>query len=107
VALSLQRLARNQALFREVNERIKEIGSQLAGDFEFICECSNPDCTVTMVVPMGEYETIRSNPASFVIAPGHQVDDIERVTREEATFAVVEKAVDKPFFTKTDPRRSP
>jgi hypothetical protein len=57
---SLERLARNQALFREVNERIETI----AGDsetVEFVCECSNPDCISTIELKMGEYERVRGS----------------------------------------------
>jgi hypothetical protein len=47
----LTRLAKNEALFREVNERISEISQELApgaGNRELIdgliCECSDPQC---------------------------------------------------------------
>jgi hypothetical protein len=47
----LTRLAKNEALFHEVNERISEISQELApgaGNRELIdgliCECSDPQC---------------------------------------------------------------
>jgi hypothetical protein len=38
--------ARNQALFREVNERIEQLPEELGADEHdrLICECGNTDC---------------------------------------------------------------
>lgn len=45
MSLSLERLARNQVLFREVNERLAEIG-EFWGDSltGFLCECTRIEC---------------------------------------------------------------
>ena len=63
---SLERLARNQALFREVNERVEKI----AGDnnaVEFVCERSNTECIESVELTLAAYERIRSNSTWFVI----------------------------------------
>jgi hypothetical protein len=51
VEARLTRLAKNEALFREVNERISEISQELAPGAAnpelidgLICECSDPEC---------------------------------------------------------------
>ena len=39
--------ARNQMLFRQVNERIKELGEKLGGappELDFACECADDTC---------------------------------------------------------------
>ena len=38
------RIGKNEALFREVNERIRELTSD-ERDAEFLCECGDPSCT--------------------------------------------------------------
>jgi hypothetical protein len=43
MSVYLQRLARNQVPFREVNERLREVLDDSAGATEFLCECSNAD----------------------------------------------------------------
>ena len=46
-----RRLAKNEALFRELNERIEQVAIGQAEDahvFEFLCECSNIDCTLRL-----------------------------------------------------------
>ena len=60
--LSTERLARNQALFREVNERINELRRPTVSLVEFVCECSDPSCTKSLSVAPGEYEAVRGNP---------------------------------------------
>jgi hypothetical protein len=62
---SLERLARNQALFRDVNEQIEPIAGD-NGTVEFLCECSNTDCVSTIELSVGEYERVRLSPTWFV-----------------------------------------
>jgi hypothetical protein len=100
---SLERLARNQTLFREVNERIETI----AGDnevVEFLCECSNTDCTDTIVLNLGEYERVRSDATWFVIKPDHDISQVERVISRVDGYAVVEKLIAVEFMEAADPR---
>jgi hypothetical protein len=103
-----QRVAKNEALFRRVNERIEEINEALTGDSEsdFLCECGNDDCTTPVGLTLSEYEEVRSNPTHFLIAPGHDVIDLERVIRETDRYAVVEKFSGEPgrIAVETDPR---
>jgi hypothetical protein len=50
MAESLQQLARNQTLFREVNERMSELLEAGACPTEFLCECGQTDCIVTIAL---------------------------------------------------------
>ena len=88
-----QRVARNEALFREVNERIREINAEMAGDemSDFLCECGDDECTQAIVLAPHEYEAVRANPKRFVIVPGHEIPDVERVISVNERFMVVEK----------------
>jgi hypothetical protein len=81
---------RNQALWREVNERIKAV-AEPSGDMEFLCECASLDCTETISMSMAEYERIRSSPTHFPILVGHDLPEIERVVEVSEGYAVVEK----------------
>jgi hypothetical protein len=100
---SLERLARNQALFREVNERIETtVGNSEA--VEFVCECSNTDCINTIELSVSEYERIRANATWFVIKPDHDIPQIERVVSQDDGYAVVEKFVATGHMEATDPR---
>jgi len=89
-----ERLARNEALFRDVNERVRAIAAVHGDDshiYEFYCECSNADCTFQLKATLAEYEGVRAHPARFVIAPSHSLPEIEKVIEKGASWWVVEK----------------
>lgn len=48
--------ARNQALFREVNERIEKVNESFGmdGQESFVCECGNPECTQAIALTRAE-----------------------------------------------------
>jgi hypothetical protein len=82
--------ARNQALWREVNERIRNV-AETAGDVQFLCECADLECEQTLNLSMAEYERIRSSSVRFPVALGHVYEEIEDVVEENDRFAVVQK----------------
>jgi len=86
-------VAKNEALFRQVNERIEEVNSQLDGDglSDFLCECGDDDCTKPISLSLPEYEAIRSVPTYFAIVPGHEVIDVEEVISTGDRYSVVQK----------------
>jgi hypothetical protein len=84
--------ARTEALFRDVNERIAESAQRFAADStQFVCECSDANCTHRLQVTLAEYEEVRADGATFMLAPGHEHADIERIVDEGPRFNVVEK----------------
>lgn len=99
---SLERLARNQSLFREVNERIEYLAEGARS--EFVCECSNPECSETIELNLKAYELIRSNSIWFLIKPDHCISQIERVISQDDGYAVVEKLIAQDYLEETDPR---
>jgi hypothetical protein len=103
VSESLERLARNQSLFREVNERIEAIADDNEV-IEFLCECSNTDCADTIELEVREYERVRSNATWFVIKQDHDLPQVERVISRADGYAVVEKLVAVDKMEATDPR---
>lgn len=89
-----ERLARNEALFREVNERIEQHALRDGTDvheYEFFCECSNIDCVLRLSMPLRVYEDVRSDPTHFVVAPGHELPEIEVVIRRTLGYQIVKK----------------
>jgi hypothetical protein len=93
-----ERRARNEALFREVNERVEEVSSRLSA-FEdesaltgFVCECSMEDCTDLIEITSAQYEAVRSDPRRFFVLPGHEDLKVDRVVEPHPGFLVVEKS---------------
>jgi hypothetical protein len=92
------RAARNQTLFRAVNEEIRD-ASELAscgGEVvhDFVCECASATCTTPIRLSLREYDEIRASPRLFVLAPGHEEPGVEQVVREGPTATIVEKLGD-------------
>jgi hypothetical protein len=86
------RRARTEALFRDVNERIAESAERFdASSTQFVCECADATCTHRLEATLSEYEHVRSDGATFMLAPGHEHADIERVVERRSRFNVVEK----------------
>ena len=102
--------AQDQALWREVNERLKDLNEKfehVARDSVFLCECANRICMEHIVMTVEEYERVRRVPTHFVVLPGeaHLFLDIERVVEEHDGYLVVEKFGDAGrMATKLDPR---
>jgi hypothetical protein len=86
------RRARTEALFRDVNERIAESAHRFdAPSTQFVCECADPSCTHRLEATLVEYEEVRADGATFMLAPGHDHSDIERVVQDKGRFHIVEK----------------
>jgi hypothetical protein len=92
---SKQQQSRNQILFREVNERVREVAPLLGAreEGEFLCECGDEACTETIRLDVEEYEAVRASPHRFVMVPGHQDGKVEATTvQENGRFVVVERS---------------
>ncbi len=100
---SRERLARNESLFREVNERIEDVAGE-SEVVEFVCECADKECVSTVALELADYQRIRSNSTWFFVKTGHNVVEIERVISEEAGYAIVEKLVATESSEEVDPR---
>ena len=86
----------NEDLFREVNEKIVRLNQVFDfADGIFLCECSQSDCAVRLPLSLDEYETVRSDPRRFVMAPGHERPGARVIARCER-YEVVESQVLRP-----------
>jgi hypothetical protein len=88
-----KRMAQNEALFRDVNERIEAMAHHLGPEvpYEFLCECANPDCTFRLNLTIATYEGVRANPRRFAVLPLHYTPEVEDLVEEHETYWVVEK----------------
>jgi hypothetical protein len=105
-----ERVAANEATFRDANERIRDTAVELTwpGAFvPFICECADTGCTDVLRMTLVEYEHVRADPHTFMVARGHEAGASERVVGGDGDrFAVVEKTAPGHEITeRTDPRQ--
>ncbi len=107
------RQARNEALFREVNERIAQLDERaqarsLDGTIDFLCECGEEGgCGQRVSVPAEVYERVRSQDDRFVVRPGHETPEIEQAVEWSDAYVVVDKIPAAEPFVQDDPRGAP
>jgi hypothetical protein len=92
-----ERLARNETLFREVNEQIRVAAVRHGADehvYEFFCECSNLDCDFKLSLTVSQYESVRSHSDWFFVAPGHLLPEIEHLVERRDGHDIVAKEGD-------------
>jgi hypothetical protein len=104
-----KRIGLNEAVFREVNERVRSINEGFGGRLEtaeFVCECGDTACTERIRLTMTEYENLRAKPTHFAIKDGHEIPDVEDVVERCENYIVVEKKAGDPaeLARAVDPR---
>jgi hypothetical protein len=97
VSASEERLSRNEAIFREINERTRSLQERFGPEDpstryeQFLCECGDQMCVERVDLTASEYEFVRAEPSQFVLRPGHTIPRVERIVRENDRYVVVVK----------------
>jgi hypothetical protein len=109
--LSERRYAENEVAFREANHKIQDELDQISAQAQaeghpfaeheslqlhFYCECADEKCRERVVLSLRDYREAHANVSRFVLLPGHEVPEVERVVRREPTYMIVEKFVTPP-----------
>jgi hypothetical protein len=79
-------------LFREVNERIRDVMREFAvpsEHFAVLCECGREDCRMRLRLPLSRYEQVRSHARLFVVSPGHEEPGRDEVITGNSSFRIV------------------
>lgn len=103
------RIASNEGLLRDINDRIEEVSQERGesnGGFDFLCECGRENCTEVVRLTIAEYERVRDDETHFLVFLGHETDDIEDVVVQDERYSVVRKHPDEAAIAEeSDPRR--
>jgi hypothetical protein len=75
---------------RRVNEAI-ERGEEDARTAVFVCECGHIGCSSTVELQIADYEEVRSNFDRFLVIPGHEIPEVDRVVERHSGYLVVIK----------------
>jgi hypothetical protein len=97
--IDLEQAARVQLLYRQVNDRIYSVGSEVFGipsdePLSLVCECLDLGCVERITLSAEELRRARLSPAHFVVLPGHEAGELETVEERNETFLVVSKDAD-------------
>jgi hypothetical protein len=88
-----ERIARNEAVVREINEEVEQ-GHESLPDSSFmhiVCECGYERCDEIIAVMRDEYERIRNDPRQFCVVEEHVIQDVEAIVEENDRFVIVAK----------------
>ena len=95
------RAARNEDLFRRLNERLLTLTQFETSDGSapdparerFVCECASATCSRVVELTPDEYRAVREKATSFLVYPDavHTTTELERVVERHARYWVVEK----------------
>jgi hypothetical protein len=87
-----EQIAHTESAFREVNEAIAKKAYRFdPSAVDFVCECADPHCTHRVVADLQEYEEVRTEATHFLLAPGHDEPQVEKVVDRGSRHVVVEK----------------
>lgn len=104
-----RRVGENEAIFREVNERVREVSrlfdyqSELT---EIVCECGDHGCVDKIRLTPAEYEELRSDPELFAVLPAHVIREVEEAVSRTDRYWVIRKRPGAPatLARLSDPR---
>jgi hypothetical protein len=105
-----RRIGENEAVFREVNERLRSANEsfrELTDRMDVVCECGDPACVERITLSVAEYEQLRAQGNQFVLLPGHaDRSDVEEVVAHGAGWEIVRKRSGAPaaLAEEKDPR---
>jgi hypothetical protein len=92
-----ERVARNQATTRDINEDIEKTYLEEGpsptgvGHVRVLCECGRDDCDRLLAITLGEYEAVRADPRRFAVTASHVMPDVEEVVDRTDRYIVVAK----------------
>jgi hypothetical protein len=90
------RAARNELVFRAVNEQIVKMTDRFRAqlsDIDIVCECANTACVGTIRIDVGEFAKIERAEGAFLVLPGHEDESVEQVVDRREPYVVVWKPV--------------
>ena len=91
----LERIAKNEAVFRAANIEIesaeREVGGAADEPIEVLCECGRQGCTGLISLTIAQYNDVHSQDDRFVVLRGHENQKLEKVVEERPDYFVVDK----------------
>jgi hypothetical protein len=108
---SERRLVENEVIFRQHNEKVQQDLEALRDEAKteghdilpredmsvhFYCECAKETCHERIVLTPDEYKEFHQNSSQFIVLPGHNFPEVERIVLTNDKLMVVEKYITPP-----------
>jgi hypothetical protein len=93
MSVPLEQLARNQVLFRAVNEKLEQLGAKMIGGelIPFFCECADHRCLGRIEITISRYADIHEDRHQYVVLPGHLRVEGQETVEDSDYYEVVRK----------------
>jgi hypothetical protein len=92
---------------RQVNEAIEPRG-WTRGSAVFVCECGHLGCSETVRIGILDYEAVRTSFDRFLLVPGHEIEEVDKVVeRHEGYLVVVKRRSEAREMARASDKRSP
>jgi hypothetical protein len=89
-----ERVRKNEAAFKQYNERRKAFEEQLAEPDDlipFVCECGDAGCYDGLPLTIDEFDQAHARRMWYAVKPRHVMPDYERVVQQHDSYWIVEK----------------
>jgi hypothetical protein len=89
-----RRIGENEAVFRALNEEIRDLSKTFADNahtLKVVCEGGTRSCTDQFPIRVHAYARVRDDPTLFVVKPGHDFPETETVITKEEAFWILRK----------------
>jgi hypothetical protein len=104
----LQRIAKNEEVYRAANREIadaeEKAGAAADGVIEVICECGRDSCNGVIRLTVADYSEAHGQKDRFVVLRGHETQLIERVVDDRGNYLVVDKVGEAEEIVEDDSR---
>jgi hypothetical protein len=104
-----ERAARNEAMYRAVNLEVERVSEEIGGGpndrLEILCECGQEACGATLDGSRAEYEEAHQQRDRFMVAPGHEDEQIEHVVKRTPEYLIVDKFGEAERVAEAEERR--
>jgi hypothetical protein len=95
------RMRQNEELMEELNRRMERMLEEIRDEEDddpdapiaFLCECSHLDCRERIQLEPSRFDRIHRDKDVFILVPGHEIPDVERIVDQERDFLIVRKLV--------------
>jgi hypothetical protein len=91
----LERLAENQQMAREANDRLRDVVEPMVADgrlIPFLCECADDGCLGRIDLTTEDYFIAHLNSDYYILLPDHPRLDGEELVEDHGAYEVLSKA---------------
>ena len=83
-----RRIGENEAIFRDVNQKVRRLDTTW---MTILCECGDAACRDQLLIDPDEYARTRDDSTLFILRPGHEAAETEKVVSKHLEFWIVQK----------------